>query len=182
MPRISLPCVLASMSLALGTSPALALTMQEAAQINAGIAAQLCFQPGASMRNSVSGFRAAGFTETVERSSVNSDINHVFRAPADTVVVEVYYGEMPEDCSVKSGFLSVSAASAILDGLIPRMYPGFLRKVSFGPPNPVTGQAAQCVSYEDPTNPIGLFIGVGSASGNGCVDDGTSVLFSTYRV
>lgn len=164
---------------AVGSTPA--MTMQEAAQINLQLAASICFRPG-NPNTTVNAFRAAGFTETVQRSTVNSDTNFTFRAPAETVVVKFYYGEMPDDCSVSSQFASVTVASAILDQVIPQYYPGFLRKVTTGPVNPQTGQAAYCVGYEDPTNPIGLFFGVGSQNAQGCVDDGTSVLFYTYRV
>jgi hypothetical protein len=40
------------------------------------------------------------------------------------------------------------------------------------------------VTYEDPTNPIGLIIGVAplQASGTGCIDDGTALFYSSYRV
>lgn len=168
-------------ALMLAPMPAATMTVQEAAQINMQLAASICFRPG-NPNATVNAFRAAGFTETVERSPVNSDTNFTFRAPAETVVAKFYYGEMPDDCSVSSQFASVTVASTILDQLIPQYYPGFLRKVVTGPVNPQTGQAAYCVSYEDPTNPIGLFFGVGSQNSQGCVDDGTSVLFYTYRV
>ena len=160
-----------------------AQTFDEAVRMNVALALQLCNTPGWNGNLRASQFRAAGFSERVDRSTVNSDTTHFFNAPADTVSVEFYYGEMPEHCIVTSNHLSASDASAVLDSVIPRLYPGFLRKVQQGAINPATGRSAQCVTYEDPTNPIGLIIGVGAGNNaTGCVDNGSSVFFSSYRV
>jgi hypothetical protein len=67
--------------------------------------------------------------------------------------------------------------------VVPRLYPGYVRKVTTGAVNPATGQPAQCVSYEDPANEVGHVVGVAPASdGTVCLDDGTSEFYSSYRV
>lgn len=153
-----------------------AQTVEDAAWSNAALALQYCLAGEAPGATRAAWFRQAGFAETVERSSTNSDTTHVFTAPADTVTVTLYYGEMPMDCSVESPFIGVTRAGLLLDALIPQVLPGFLRRTQ-------TGEAgALCVSFEDPTNPIGLFVGLGSAQQGGCVEDGTVQFFSTYRV
>ena len=164
-------------------SPALAQTFDEAVRINLALGVQLCTQRVAGVENRVDMFRAAGFSERVERTNVNSDTTHYFTAPAETVLVELYYGEMPEECSVSTNHLGVTGASEVLDAAIPRLFPGYVRKVAQGSINPATGLPAICVHYEDPTNPIGDVIGVWpGGSSQTCVDDGTSQIFSSSRV
>ncbi|MDO9641340.1 MAG: hypothetical protein Q7J44_22670 [Pseudotabrizicola sp.] len=160
-------------------APAPAQTMAEAAWANMAVAVQLCETRTNDMTAKAQAFRNTGFSEWVERSSTNSDTTHWFTAPADTVVAELYYGEMPENCSVKSAHLGVTLASQLLDELIPTLYPTYVRKVETGPAGP-SGQPATCVRYEDPSNEIGQVIG--STTEHGCVDNGTSLIFSSYRV
>jgi len=168
---------------ALGLSgPAPALTMQEAAAINMELAYRLCDVRG--IEAWLNGLRAAGFVETVEHQG-GPDVTHTFRAPADTVVVEVYYGNLPAECRIFSNHIGVTAVSQMLDRLIPQTRPGYLRGVETGPPDPRTGRPAQCVFYDEPNNEIGLRIGVVSArsqSGSHCVEDGTSELYSIPKV
>ncbi|WP_424985910.1 hypothetical protein [Microbulbifer sp. S227A] len=174
--------LIATLLLGLGTV-APAQTVEEAARINAEIALQFCVQPHVQPAMRAQMFRSSGFAERVDRSQGNSDTTHYFTAPASTVEVELYYGEMPEHCRVTSNHLGVSAAAPVLDAVVPRLYPGFVRRVTYGPVNPATGQPVQCVAYQDPTNPIGLEIGVGAWGGaQGCVENGTSVFYLTYRV
>ncbi|MEO9781200.1 MAG: hypothetical protein ABJH07_09160 [Sedimentitalea sp.] len=164
-------------------APVAAQTVEEAARINAEIALQLCIQPHVQPAMRAQMFRNAGFTERVERSHMNSDTTHTFTAPANTVEVELYYGEMPEHCQVSSNYLGVTAASPVVDSVVPQFYPGFVRRAQQGPIDPATGQPAQCIVYEDPTNPIGLAIGVSPGQGaQGCVENGTSVFYLTARV
>ena len=150
---------------------------------NVSLALQLCLSPGNDGIYRAAQFRAAGFSERVDRSTTNSDTTHYFSAPADTAQVELYYGEMPDHCFVSANHLDVSDAAGILDSVVPRLFPGYVRKVTLGTTNPTTGQPAQCVSYEDPTNPIGHVVGA-SPGGNAssCTDNGTSQFYSTYRV
>ncbi|AVO37427.1 hypothetical protein [Pukyongiella litopenaei] len=158
-------------------------SVEDAARANAALALQLCIQPHVQPAARAQMFRNAGFGERVERSSMNSDTTHYFAAPADTVRVELYYGEMPEHCIVSSNHLGVTGAAAVLDSVVPRLYPGFVRQVVQGAPNSATGQPVQCVIYQDPANPIGLEIGVNAAGGaQGCVENGTSLFYQTYRV
>lgn len=162
--------------------PVAGQSFAEAVQANVALGLRLCLAPGAP-EALAAGFRAAGFAERVERSSSNSDTTHYFTAPADTAVVELYHGEMPEHCTVRSSHLGVSGASAVLDQVVPGLFPGFVRLVEQGPPDPATGQPALCVRYEDPANPIGLVIGaLSGGDAPGCVADGTSTLFHSYRV
>jgi hypothetical protein len=158
-------------------------TIEEAAQINGGLALQLCIMPGVEGPQTAAMFRQAGFAESVERSSENSDTTHTFTDPSQSVRVEFYYGEMPLYCSVSSDNMGVSIASGVLDQVVPRLYPGYVRKIETGPIDPETGQPAQCVSYEDPTNPIGYMVAVGPMDGaQGCVGNGTSILYYAARV
>ena len=160
-----------------------AISFEEAARINSTMALQFCLSPNAEGSARAQMFRQAGFAERVERSTINSDTTHWFSAPAETADVELYYGEMPQHCVVTSSHMGVTAASRVLDQVVPQFHPGFQRQIHYGPVNPSTGQPAECVSYVDPTNPIGLAIGVSpGAGGQGCVDNGTVVFFSTYRV
>ena len=104
-------------------------------------------------------------------------------APAGTMSADLSFGNLPEDCNLATNHLGVSGASAVVDAIVPRLYPGFRRIVEQGPINPATGQPTVCVRYEDPSNPIGLVIGAGpGVRGQGCIDTGTSVIFKTYRV
>ncbi|MEP2030884.1 MAG: hypothetical protein ABJI96_19480 [Paracoccaceae bacterium] len=160
-----------------------AQTFDEAVRINLLLGLQLCTQRFARVEDRANSFRTAGFGERVDRATVNSDTTHYFTAPANTVRVELYYGEMPEHCIVSTIHLGVSGASQVLDAAMPRLYPGYVRKVTQGPVNPATGMPAICVRYEDPTNPIGEVIGVISADGSqSCVESGTSEIFSASRV
>jgi hypothetical protein len=165
-----------------GLAPANAQSFEEAVRANLSAGAQLCLSGGSDVPAWVNSFRAAGFAERVERSALNSDTTHYFTAPAGTAEVELYYGEMPEHCFAKSRHLGVTAASQVLDTLIPRLYPGYSRVVAQGATDPATGRSATCVRYEDPTNPIGHVVGVTSDAGDGCIEDGTSVIYSSYRV
>lgn len=174
---VSLKPILGTVATAVLLAPAApAQTVEEAAWSNAALALQYCLAGEAPGDTRAAWFRQAGFAETVERSSTNSDTTHVFTAPADTVTVTLYYGEMPMDCSVESPVMGVTRASQLLDALIPQVLPGFLRRTQTGE------SGAVCVSFEDGTNPIGLFVGLGSAQQGGCIDDGTVRFFSTYRV
>ena len=173
-----------NLALACAAQPLSAQTFEEAVWANASLAVQLCNAGQASGAARAAWFRDAGFSERVDRSTVNSDTTHHFAAPSDTVTVELYYGEMPEHCTVRTSHMGVSRGSALLDALIPGVFPGFLRRVTTGPADPATGQPAQCVTYEDPANPIGLIIGVASLQNGtqGCTDDGTAFFYSSYRV
>lgn len=171
--------IMALLSLA---SPAAAQTFDEAVRANFGLGVQLCLSGGGDMEAWAGQFRTAGFAERVERSSENSDTTHYFTAPADTVTVELYYGEQPEYCSVATQHMGVTDASAILDAVVPGIHPGYVRDVTQGPPDP-TGQPASCVSYEDPTNPIGHIVGIApGGAAEGCAANGTSQFYSSYRV
>ncbi len=158
-------------------------TIEEAAQLNGGLALQLCITPGVDGPQTAQMFRQAGFAESVERSGGNSDTTHTFTDPSQSVRVELYYGETADYCSVTSDHMGVSIASGVLDQVVPRIYPGFVRKVDTGPADPETGQPAQCVRYEDPTNPIGYVAGVGPGDGaQGCIGNGTSRFYFSARV
>jgi len=163
--------------------PAHAQSFEEAVGANMAVGLQLCLSGGNDMAAWANSFRQAGFSERVERSGSNSDTTHYFTAPADTVTVELYYGEMPEHCIVASAHLGVTGASAVVDQVVPALYPGFVRRVETGPVSTTTGQPATCVRYEDPSNPIGLVIGAAPGDGaNSCVENGTSRLYQSYRV
>ncbi|MDD9716943.1 hypothetical protein PVW48_09320 [Dinoroseobacter sp. PD6] len=169
--------------MALGlTGPATALTMQEAAAINMELAFRLCDVRGVEAW--LNGLRAAGFVETVVHEG-GPDVTHTFRAPADTVVVEVYYGNLPAECRIFSNHIGVTAVSQMLDRLIPQMRPGYIRGADTGPVDARTGRPVQCVFYDEPNNEIGQRIGVVSArdqSSQPCVEDGTSKLYSIPKV
>lgn len=173
---------LAAIALLSLAAPAWAQTFEDAVRANTALALELCLGRGdpAAMAER---FRAAGFAERVERSTVNSDTTHHFTAPAETASVELYYGEMPEHCGVSTMHLGVSDAAGVLDAVVPRLFPGYVRKVVQGDVDPATGRAALCVSYEDPTNPIGHVVGVSPGGDAGaCVENGTSLFYSSYRV
>lgn len=159
-------------------------TLKDAAFSNMALGLKLCLSGNGDMRAWTNMFLRAGFAERVERSQYNSDTTHFFTAPANTAIVELYYGEMPEECSVTSTLLGVSDASRVLDWVVPKIYPGFVRKLAQGPINPSTGQPAQCVRYEDPANAIGLAIAAapGGNASSACIENGVSRLISFYRV
>ncbi len=161
-----------------GLVPAAGQSFEEAVRTNLSAGAQLCLGGGSDMQAWAESFRAAGFAERVERSATNSDTTHHFTAPADTASVELFYGEMPEYCIARTRHLGVTAASEVLDALIPRLYPVYVRVVE----QAASGEPATCVRYEDPANPIGHVVGVASDAGDGCVEDGTSLIYSAYRV
>lgn len=160
---------------------AAAQSFEDAVRANLALALSLCVSPTSGPQKAAQ-FRAAGFGESVERAS-NGDTTHTFTAPAATVVVEHYYGQTPEACSVRTAHLGVTAASQVLDGLIPQRFPTYVRRVDQGPVNPSTGLPALCARYEDPTSPIGRVIGVVPAGNQqGCVDNGSSAFYDSYRV
>jgi hypothetical protein len=152
-----------------------AQTLDDAVWANAALALQLCNAGTVPSESRAAWFRNAGFAETVQRSPTNSDTTHWFSAPAKTVTVELYYGEMPEHCLVASRHMGVGRANQLLDAIIPQIFPGFLRREQ-------PGSGVVCVTYEDPTNPIGLIIGVVSGTTSDCRDDGTVEFYSTARV
>ena len=167
---------------ALSTNAQQVATIEEAAQINSGLALQLCIMPGVEGPQTVASFRQAGFSETSE-GNIEDDITFYYTDPSGSVRAEVYYGQMPMHCFVTSEHMGVTTASAVLDQVVPRLYPGFVRRVDAGPIDPATGQPAQCVRYEDPTNPIGYVVGVSPGGGaQGCVENGTSRFYFTARV
>lgn len=158
-------------------------TIGEAAQINGGLALQFCMAQGVDGPQTAAMFRQAGFAERVERSTGNSDTTHYFTAPSNSVRAELYYGETAPYCSVYSDHMSATVAGAIVDQIVPKLRPGYVRKVETGPVNPATGKPAQCVRYEDPTNPIGEVIGAGpGGAAQSCIDNGRTHFFITYRV
>jgi hypothetical protein len=152
-----------------------AQSFDDAVWANASLALQLCIAGTAPGEVRAQWFRNAGFTETVMRTPGNSDTTHTFTAPSDTVSVELYYGEMPEHCIVSSAHMGVARAGALLDALIPQIFPGYAR-------SPIDGDGAQCVRYIDPTNPIGHVVGVISMSTQTCAENGTVQFYSSYRV
>jgi hypothetical protein len=177
--RTRLACVLFAATSS--GSHARAQTFDEAVWANMAVAVQLCeTRTGGDMAAWAQLFLSAGFAETVERSTTNADTTHRFTAPAETVVVELYYGEMPEYCSPRTEHMGVSRSSQLLDALIPQIYPTYVRRVTQGAPDPTTGQPATCVRFEDPANEIGHVIGV--TTEQDCVENGTSLIYSSYRV
>ncbi|MGC9420546.1 MAG: hypothetical protein ACP5EN_16405 [Rhodovulum sp.] len=177
--RVAVALACAALALA---APAKAQTFEEAVRENMALGLRLCLSGGSDMQAWANMFRAAGFAERVERSSGNSDTTHFFTAPAGTAEVELYYGELPEHCVVRTDHMGVTDASALLDQIVPQIYPGFVRRIDQGPPNPATGQPAICVRYEDPANPIGLVVGVSTPVTGGCTEDGRSQFYQSYRV
>lgn len=164
--------------------PSAAQTFDDAVWANTSLALQFCLSGQVSPQTRAAWFRAAGFAESVERSQINADTTHTFTAPADTVRVELYYGEMPEHCTVETSHLNVTRAGALLDAMIPGLFPGYTRRSRTGPLDPTTGQAAVCISYEDPASPIGHVVGVlptGQDDGS-CIDNGTALFYSSFRV
>ena len=142
-------------------SPAPAQSFDRAVKINLALAIRLCTQRVGRVDNRVGMFRAAGFSERVDRSNTNSDTTHYFNAPAETKFsIELYYGEMPEECVVSTRFLGVTEASKALDYVMGKLNSGYVRRVTHGQIDPDTGQPAVCVRYEDPANAIGEVIGV----------------------
>jgi len=160
--------------LALGSgTPAKAQSFDDAVRGNAALAFKLCLSGGNDMEAWAQTFYAAGFTGRVDRSTTNSDTTHYLSAPADTVQVELYYGEQPDYCSVTTQHMGVTEAAKVLDLVVPQLYPGYTRQHNPG----------GCPAYIDPTNPIGHIVGVLPLSdATGCPDDGTSRFYSSYRV
>jgi hypothetical protein len=168
--------------LAAAASAGRAQTFEEAVRANVALAIQLCMQPGLQGPQRAGTFRTAGFAERVEAFG-NGDTTHYFSAPAETASVELYYGNMPEECRVMSGHMGVTGASALLDRIIPPLYPGYVRIVEQGPIDPATGQPATCVRYQQPNSQIPHVIGVIPGNGaDGCIANGTSTVFDATLV
>lgn len=160
------------------TGAATALTVEEAARANVELAFDLCMAVEGGLDGWADSFRRAGFAERVERNGI--DVTHWFTAPAETAEVELYYGNLPEHCWVTSSKLGVTAASAVLDAVLPRHRPGHRRSVSYGAPDPATGQPATCVRYDDPVNEIGQGYAVVADTVNyDCVESGRSAIIQT---
>ncbi|WP_425052986.1 hypothetical protein [Psychromarinibacter sp. S121] len=180
MMRLAVSALITSLALA---GPAVPQSFEQAVKDNMRLGLRLCLLDAPNFEAWAQAFRDAGYAEQVERSSENSDTTHTFTAPAETASIELYYGEMPDYCSPSTTHMGVAGANAILDEVVPARYPGYVRFVTTGPVDPATGQPAECVRYEDPTNPIGHVVGVGTLDGSaGCVANGTSRFYSSYRV
>lgn len=134
---------------------------QVATIASSGLALQLCIMPGVQGRQATQMFRQAGFSETSE-GSIDDDITFYDNDPSESVRVELYYGQMPMHRIVTSDHIGGTVASGVLDQVVPRLYPDYVRRVETGPVDPATGQPAQGVTYEHPTNPIGHAVGVGA--------------------
>jgi len=177
------PALIATSLLAASPAAAQQVTLEQAARTNLTIALQFCITPGVSGETRASWFRQAGFTERAEITGGDSTFH--FHAPADTAAAELYFGHMPEHCVARTQHLGVTEASALLDSIAPSLYPGYLRRQVQGPVDPATGRPAVCVSYEDPTNPIGYAVSVthgDPGSGSPCIENGTSAIFRSARV
>jgi hypothetical protein len=177
------PAFLATCLLAAAPVTAQQVTFEQAARTNLTIAATFCISPVANSNTTVAWFRQAGFTERAEISG--GDSTFYFHAPADTVIAELYFGHMPEECRARTNHLGVTGASELLDAIVPQIHPSYVRKVVQGPVDPATGQPAVCVHYEDPANDIGQIVGVSVADIGGdqpCIENGTSQIYSSYRV
>lgn len=160
-----------------------AQTVEEAARTNLALAAQLCIQPGVQPEQKVTMFQQAGFEYRVDPPQGNSDTTYYFTAPAGTVEAQLYFGEMPSDCFATSPYVGVTAASAILDQLMPTFYPTYQRMVTQGAVDPATGQPAVCVRYEQPGTQIPHVIGVApNGDAQTCMENGTSRIFDFYSV
>lgn len=172
-----------AMALALvGATPAAAQTAEEALRTNTAVALNLCISSFPSIEANLAAFRTAGFSETVERSSGNSDTTHTFTGPNGMVVAELYYGEMAPDCRVRTQ-MGVTAASEVLDWIVPQVRPGYAREVTLGAPDPATGRPAECVRYVEQGRAIPFVIGVGADTQSvECAETGASVLFSFSAV
>jgi hypothetical protein len=158
------------LGLGLASGPAASMTPEEAARINMELAIALCSAAPVEYAARVQSFRQAGFAERVE--GPQDDITHYFTAPAGTAEAEFYHGQLPSYCNVRSTYVDVSAASAILDRLAPQLMPTYVREVVSGPSNPATGQAAVCVRYMFPNHPLGIGVAVVAGDGSGTCRDG----------
>ena len=166
----------------LAAAPATAQSFDDAVRLNLGLGLQLCLAPGPGGEARAATFITAGFTHTVRRET-NGDTYYTFTAPAGTMSAELSFGNLPEECVVRTNHLGVTGASAVLDAIVPGLYPGFTRIVEQGPPDPATGQPALCVRYEDPANPIGLVIGtISGPPSQSCAETGTAMLYQSFRV
>jgi hypothetical protein len=175
--------LLATCLLAAAPATAQQVTLEQAARANLTIAATFCMSPAPNPNTTVSWFRQAGFTERAEISG--GDSTFYFRAPADTVIAEFYFGHLPEECRARTNHLGVTGASELLDAIVPQIHPSYVRKLVQGPVDPATGRPAVCVHYEDPANDIGHVVGVAAADVVGdqrCIENGTSLIYSSSRV
>lgn len=165
-------------------APPAAATPADAARINAALALELCLAKQPDGEAKAQSLRAAGFTGRVERSTTNADTTHYLTAPGGTVEIEYYYGETPEYCSVSSSYIGVTTGSEVLDDVLPRTRPDYMRRETLGPPAADTGKPARCVTYEDPTTPIGEIVGVAprDPAAQSCTENGTVSFYITYRV
>lgn len=156
---------------------------QDAVAAGAEQALRLCITPGVQPEARASMFLSAGFQQAGLEAYDNGDTTHYFTAAGGAVTVQLYYGNMPEECVVATSRLGVTEASQVLDRVVPQIYPGFVRLAEQGPVDPSTGRPALCARYEDPTNPIGMVIGVApDGAANSCIGNGTSRFYQSYRV
>ncbi|MBL3701583.1 hypothetical protein GI582_02625 [Sulfitobacter sp. BDSS02] len=146
-------------------------------------ALRLCIQPGMQPQMRADMFRQSGFRETSSDYAGNGDTTLMFSSPEGSIEVELYYGNMPEHCLATSSLIGVNEASAILDQVVPQIYPGYVRQVQYGVDNPDTGKTPTCARYEDPTTPIGDVIGViAGDDSHRCSEDGSSRFYQSSRV
>lgn len=166
------PLLLALTLTAPATAPA--QSFEEAVRSNVSLAVQLCAGSHQSADLWLGAFRAAGFAERVERLNPG-DTNHHFDAPAGTATATVYIGQMAPDCTVTSNHLGVTAASALMDDIVPRAWPGkYGRSAVAGAPDPATGQPALCVRYSETGAGLPEVITVLAGGTDACVENGTS--------
>lgn len=104
--------------------------------------------------------------------------------PADTLRVERFHRQMPENCMVETSHLNITLAGVLLDAVIPAQFSGYTRLPKAGPCDTSNGQPAVCVSHEDPALPIGHVDGITPAGEDDgkCIDNSTALFHGSHWI
>ncbi len=134
--------------------PGAAQTIEDAARANAALAVRLCVAAGARAAAAIPSFTAAGFAYST-RGTPGVETWHIFTAPASTVRVELYEGQMAPACGIMVNHLPPSAAGPLIGAVLTRSFPGRFTPSGPGPDS--------CATYTDSGQAIGFVVSVGAA-------------------
>jgi hypothetical protein len=159
---LPLPAVAAAL---LGPAAASAQSFEEAVRANLLLALQLCMiEDRANVV--VAAFTAAGFQYWRDDQSMPNFLNvyHRFHAPADTVSVELYEGDIAPHCRAESRHIGPTATAQMIGPWLEQTFPG---QFEYRPPGTVIhGSTTDCPSFWIPEPPGGLpfEVWIGTAS------------------
>ncbi|MGV6850389.1 MAG: hypothetical protein ACWA5A_18600 [Marinibacterium sp.] len=163
-----------------------AQTFDEAVRANLALGIEICAAHAGNPDAAMARLRAAGFSYDGFDGDA-ADATHRFAAPADTMQVLVYSGQMAPDCSVETAHMGVTQAVAFIGTVLNQRFPGRfgLAPSVVAPGGPGSAEAA-CGAYVDlQGGQIPLTISVstwGDRYRASCLENGTTRFYFGFPV